>query len=96
MTRSDIMARLEVLKPELSGFDIKTLYLFGSHARDTAHSGSDIDLFVAFRGKATFDAYMDLKLFLEDRLGHKNDLVTDRAIRPELRPAIEREAIRVA
>jgi len=39
---------------------------------------------------------MGLELFLEDHLGHKVDLVTEQAIRPELRPAIERDAIRVA
>ena len=32
---------------------------------------------------------------LEDLLGHPVDLVTEKALRPELRPYIEQEAIRV-
>ena len=96
MTRADTIAALGTLKAELSAFDVASLCLFGSHARDAADDQSDIDLVVAFRDPATFDTYMGLKFFLEDRLGRRIDLVTDAAIRSELRPAIEREAIRVA
>jgi predicted nucleotidyltransferase len=39
---------------------------------------------------------MDLKFFLEDLLGSKVDLVTRAALKPALRPEIERDAIRVA
>jgi predicted nucleotidyltransferase len=39
---------------------------------------------------------MDLKLFLEDLLGRPVDLVTDRALRDELRPHIERDLLLVA
>lgn len=38
---------------------------------------------------------MNLKLFLEDLLGCQVDLVTHKALRPRLRPAVEREAIHV-
>jgi len=96
MTRAAIIAALDALKPELAAFDVASLRLFGSHARDAASNDSDIDLVVAFHGPATFDAFMGLKLLLEDRLGRKVDLVTERAIRPELRHSIERDSIRVA
>jgi predicted nucleotidyltransferase len=39
---------------------------------------------------------MDLKFYLEDLLGTSVDLVTDKALRPEIRKAIEREKINVA
>jgi uncharacterized protein len=64
--------------------------------RATAPAGSDIDLVVAFHGPATFDAYIGLKHFLEDRLGQRVDLVTEAAIRPEIKSTIDREAIRVS
>jgi uncharacterized protein len=96
MNRTDIISSVEALKAELVAFDVASLRLFGSHARYAANDKSDIDLVVAFRGPATFDNYMGLKLFLEDRLGRKIDLVTESAIRPELRQTIERDAIRVA
>ena len=96
MTRAEIISAVNDLKPELTAFDVASLRLFGSHARDAGTDASDIDLVVAFRGAATFDVFMGLKLFLEDRLGRNIDLVTEKAIRPELRPSIERDAIRVA
>jgi predicted nucleotidyltransferase len=34
-------------------------------------------------------------VLLEELLGHPVDLVTDKALRPELRPHVEREAVRV-
>ena len=55
-----------------------------------------MDVLVKFRGPATFSGYMDLKFLLEDIWGKKVDLVTDKAVRPELRQRIESEAIRVA
>ncbi len=79
-----------------SRFGVKTLALFGSAARDEMRDTSDIDLLVQFAGPATLDSYMDLKFYLEEVLGRPVDLVTEKGLRQEIRPAIEREAIRVA
>ena len=38
---------------------------------------------------------MGLKVFLEDSLDRKVDLVTSDALKPRLRPAVEREAVDV-
>ena len=51
---------------------------------------------MAFEGKASFDRFMDLKFYLEDLLRVRVDLVTRDAVRPEMRPQIEREAIHVS
>jgi uncharacterized protein len=96
MTKVEIVACLAALKADLEAYGVDSLRLFGSHARDMATDASDIDLVVAFHGPATFDAFMGVKQLLEDKLGRRVDLVTDKAIRPELRGAIEREALRVA
>ncbi len=77
-------------------FAVKALAIFGSIARDDALDGSDVDVLVAFDRKASFDLFMDLKFYLEDLLGAKVDLVTDKALRPQVRRAIERELIHVA
>ncbi len=79
-----------------SRFGVKTLALFGSAARDEMRDTSDIDLLVQFAGPATLDSYMDLKFYLEEVLGRPVDLVTEKGLRQEIRPAVEREAIRVA
>ena len=77
-------------------FGVRHLSLFGSTARDEAREGSDVDVLVEFDGPATSDCYFGLQFYLEDLFGCPVDLVTDKALRPELRPFIEKEAIRVA
>ncbi len=69
--------------------------MFGSTARDTARVDSDIDVLVSFDGPATSERYFGVQFFLEDLLGRPVDLVTDKALRPELRPFIENEAVHV-
>ena len=60
--------------------------------RDTAQETSDVDILVAFDGPATSERYFGVQFHLEDMLGCPVDLVTEKALRPELRPFIEREA----
>jgi len=82
--------------PELrTRFGVTRLALFGSMVRDTATSDSDVDVLVSFDGPATSARYFGVQFYLEDLLGRPVDLVTERALRPELRPAIERERLDV-
>jgi hypothetical protein len=76
-------------------FGVTDLVLFGSVARDEAGAKSDVDILVSFDGPATSKRYFGVQFYLEDLLGCSVDLVTDKALRPELRPYVEREAIRV-
>lgn len=69
MQRDYALATLSPHLKELKGFGVKSLALFGSVARNEAEPGSDVDLLVEFEELATFDRYMDLKLYLEDLLG---------------------------
>jgi len=82
--------------PELKArYGVIRLALFGSTARDTAEQGSDVDILVAFDGPATSKRYFGVQFYLEDRLGCAVDLVTEKALRPELRPYIEKECVHV-
>lgn len=97
MNRTQILALLAERQQEIAvRYGVKRLALFGSAARDELGATSDVDVLVEFAGPATFAAYMDLKFHLEDLLGRPVDLVTDKAVRDELRPYIEKEMIRVA
>ena len=64
-------------------------------ARDAARPDSDVDVLVAFDGPATSTRYFGVQFFLEDLLGCPVELVTEKALRPELRHDIEREAVRI-
>jgi len=75
---------------------VKSLRLFGSVARDEASPASDIDLLVEFEKTPTFSKYMKLKIYLEDLLGARVDLVTESGLRDRVRPYVEKDSIRVA
>ena len=96
MNRQQAINALSKLKPELvKRFGVTRLALFGSTVRDEARPESDIDIVVAFDGPATSEKYFGVQFYLEDELGAPVDLVTEKAIRQELRPYIEREAVNV-
>jgi predicted nucleotidyltransferase len=97
MTREQVIEILGGRVAEIRRrFAVRRLSLFGSVARNEAGHGSDIDLLVVFEGRPTFDAFMDLKFYLEDVLGGTVDLVTDKAMRPQVRQAISGELVDVA
>lgn len=94
--REQLVALLNDHKAVLSArYGVTDIALFGSTARDTAHPESDIDVLVSFDGPATSERYFGVQFYLEDLLGRPVDLVTEKALRPELRPFVEREAIHV-
>ncbi len=75
---------------------IGDLAVFGSVARGEQGPNSDIDVMASFMGPATLRGFFELNRRLELFLGRNIDLVTSNALRPEMRPAIEREALRAA
>jgi predicted nucleotidyltransferase len=96
MNRTEVLDQLARSKPLLSArYGVERLALFGSTVRDSDRPDSDIDVLVSFDGPATSERYFGVQFFLEDLLGRPIDLVTDKALRPELRPFIEREAVHV-
>lgn len=96
LNRSSVIRLLEQEKPFLAReFGVTDLALFGSVSRDDAASGSDVDILVKFDGPATSRRYFGVQFHLEDRLGRPVDLVTEKALRPELRSYIENEAVYV-
>lgn len=95
MSKSEIAQLLQQRHTDIRQFDVASLTLFGSTARGEARSDSDVDFLVEFHHLATFDNFMNLKLYLEDLLGRKVDLVTTNAVRDEILPNIEKDAIRV-
>ena len=96
MNRSAALEILTQSKATLAErYRVTRLALFGSTARDAARSDSDVDVLVSFDGPATSERYFGVQFYLEDLLGCGVDLVTDKALRAELRPHIEKEAVDV-
>ena len=96
MSIDEVLALLRAHKPVLQKrFGVLDLALFGSFARDSANVNSDIDILVRFDGPADWRRYFGVQFYVEDLIGRSVDLVTDKALRDELRPRVEQEALRV-
>ena len=96
MNRDRAISLLVQSKPVLAErYGVTKLALFGSTARGAARPDSDVDVLVAFDGVANSTRYFGVQFYLEDLLGCPVDLVTEKALRAELRPFIEREAVHV-
>ncbi len=96
LNRQQILELLSQNKAKLESlYGVTDLALFGSAARGDNSATSDIDILVSFDGPATSKKYFGVQFFLEDLFNTPIDLVTDKALRPELRPFIERDKVDV-
>ena len=96
MDKQVVLTRLKGCIEEIKQrFSVKSLAIFGSIARGEAAEKSDVDMLVIFEQKASFDLFMDLKFYLEELLGTQVDLVTDKALRQQIRQTIKQELINV-
>jgi predicted nucleotidyltransferase len=71
----------------------RNVRIFGSVARGEADEQSDIDLIVEFDPERSLLDHAALWLELQDLLGCKLDVVSDRGIKPRIRERVLREAI---
>ncbi len=96
LSSSETLALLRAHKPVLAErFGVVDLALFGSTVRDEAGPDSDIDILVSYDEVTRSSQYFDAWFYLEELLGRPVDLVMDGAVRAELRPYIEAEAVHV-
>jgi predicted nucleotidyltransferase len=71
----------------------RNVRVFGSVARGEADEQSDIDLVVEFEpGRSLLD-HAALWLELQELLGRKVDVVSDRGIKPRIRDRVLKEAV---
>jgi predicted nucleotidyltransferase len=76
----------------IKAYGVKKIGIFGSFAKRTQHNKSDIDILVEFRdGQKIFDNYIELKFLLERLFRRKVDLVIKDALRPRIKPYINKE-----
>ncbi len=67
--------------------------IFGSYARGDHNKNSDLDLLVDFDVGATLIDLVGVQQYLEDKLGCKVDVVSQRALREEIRANVFNDLI---
>ena len=89
ITKEEVLQKLKALKPELRAhYRVREIGLFGSLIRGDQGEASDVDLLVDFEETADLFDLVRLADFLERQLQRKVDVVSRRALRPELRERV--------
>ncbi|MDB9314315.1 nucleotidyltransferase family protein [Spirulina sp. CS-785/01] len=95
MRRNDVLKIIVSHQEELKTLGVKSLYLFGSVARDEAKPDSDVDVLVDLERPAGFFKFSQLERYLEQCLGCSVDLGTQNALREHCRETVTQDLIRV-
>lgn len=94
MNKQQVIDLLKSVKPDLvERFGIDRIAVFGSVARNEANKDSDVDILVFFSEKVNSQNFFGLQFYLEDQLQTQIDLVTENAVREELKSHIIKDAI---
>jgi hypothetical protein len=92
----DIISTVRSLEEHIrTEYKAEIIGVFGSYARGEQTAHSDVDILVRFLEGATLFDFVGLGDFLEGKLRVKVDIVSERAIREELREQILREVVTV-
>ena len=98
MNRSQVIAKLKAVEPDLRAHGIAGLFLFGSFSRDDANPDSDVDLFVdkASDRPFGFDELMSSYRTVSSALPNLEvSFGTREGLSKYVRDEIERDAIRI-
>lgn len=88
LNRSEIEIKIRNLKPILSDkYSVVRIGYFGSYSRNEQTEDSDIDILVEF-GKPIGWDFFDLQEMLENELKIKVDLVSNKALKEQLKESI--------
>lgn len=94
MKQDMILKLLNEHQAELkSRFSVASMSLFGSAARDEAGPESDLDFLVSFITTPGIFGFLELKMYLEDLFQCSVDLVTENALKKQLKKHILQEAL---
>ena len=94
---AEAVKRLRGAKAGLREYGVAHIDLFGSIVRDEAHKGSDIDIVVEFKQRQglSLSKFASLQKKIENILGFEVDLAEREALKPEVKQAYSRDALRV-
>jgi hypothetical protein len=85
MGKTEIINIIKSNKPEIeSRYGVQRLGLFGSFVRERQRKKSDVDILVTFNRDIDLFEFLDLREFLEKKLGTKVDLVMATALKPTI------------
>lgn len=95
LTTEEIISKIQEIKPQLADkYPIRSLAIFGSHARNEQDEDSDLDILLEFDEKIGLQ-FIDLADELELLLGRRIDLVSKGGIKEKYFQNIKQDLIYV-
>ena len=95
-TLEEILEVLRSHKEEIrKRFKAEVIGVFGSFSRGEENEESDVDLLVRFLPGASLFDLVALADYLEEKLGMKVDIVSERVLREELRERVMRDLVKL-
>ncbi len=92
MTLED--SKIELIKNYFKTRPVLKAFLFGSFARGSADSTSDIDILVDLDYEQRIGlGFVQMKIDLEKLLDHKVDLVSNKGVSQNIKPLIEKDKL---
>ncbi len=94
---ADIYALIDAKRDEIlavaARYGVTNVRVFGSVARREARADSDLDLLVTFAPGTSLLDHAGLQLDLEDLLGCRVEVASDRGLKDRVRETVMREAV---
>lgn len=97
MAASDLVQKLETLRPRLENEGVRHLILFGSQARGTANAQSDIDIAIDVEPQSRFSILnlVGIEQIVSDALGVPANAFMRRSHDQEFRTELDRDGIEI-
>ena len=93
-TINKIQSELKDIMPYLKAkYSIKDIGVFGSYIKNKQSSTSDLDLLVSFTETPSLFKFIELKIFLSEKLKIEVDLVMETALKQNLKKYILDEVV---
>jgi hypothetical protein len=96
MTVDEVRSILAAHRAELAATGVLSLRVFGSVARGEAGPDSDVDFLADLHEDLDLLDVVGVKLFLEDTLGTRVDVVEAQALKPRMLERVLQEAVDAA
>lgn len=93
ITRQQLAERREEILAVARRYGAHDIRIFGSVARGDQNEGSDLDLIVRFDPDRSLFDHGGLLMDLEELLGVKVDIVSERGMRPRFRDYVMNEVV---
>ncbi|CAN5415961.1 nucleotidyltransferase [soil metagenome] len=97
MNRAELVTKIKTQEQAIEAEGATALYVYGSRARDDQRPDSDLDVYVEYTPQSRFSlmSLAGIQVILTDTTGLQVSITTRDSLHPDIREAIESEAVKI-